>query len=166
MGFLDTFKSKLFLKQIFKKTVERKIEILPINKYHSVLIVVNTLDSNLESHLKKTFDKAKFTFLTTRADKENHSTENNIYTFHVSDLGFGKVKSEKLIGLLHTNFDLVIDFTTKTSALDYFIKKSISTLKIGALHSTKNYLYDLLIEFKNSDINFINNIKSQINILS
>ena len=41
---------------------------------------------------------------------------------------------------------MVIDFVSEPTELDYFVYKSDSILKIGDLHSTKNYLYDLLLE--------------------
>ena len=68
--------------------------------------------------------------------------------------------------MINTNFDLIIDFVSESTELDYFVHKSNSSLKIGDLHSSKNYLYDFLLERGDSHSNFIENIKTQINLLS
>ena len=167
MGIFDTYKIKLLLKKVNKITAKRDIRIPTIDKYHSILILLDKNDLSLKKELESIFKNSKISILYNRKKEELPIKEEKyIYSYYKSDLGFGKIKRERLLGLLYTNFDLVIDFSTNTTEFNYFVKKSKSTLKIGDLHSTKNYLYDLLVDRSNSDSNFIENIKRQINTLS
>jgi len=167
MGFFDNYKVKMLLRKINNISIKRTVRILPIENYHSILIVQNETNDALIKSIESIFTTSKITQLHSRIEKEDTTTNNNyVYTYHVSDLGFGKIKNERLLGLLNTNFDLVIDFSNKITEFNYFIKISKASLKIGNLHSTKNYLYDILVERGNSDTDFIDNIKLQINTLS
>lgn len=167
MGVLDNFKKKLLNSKVDKKSGNRKIQILPINQVHNILIVFRKFEDELEikNHLQLVFQKAKITSLSFRNEKVDDSN-GFFYSFHPTDLGLGKVKNNRLIGLINTNFDLVIDFVSEPTELDYFVHKCDSTLKVGDLHSTKNYLYDLLLERGNSYSDFIKNIKTQLLLLS
>ena len=164
MGLINNIKKKLLN---HKTDRNRKVEILPIEKVHNILIVINDSENFqiIKNHLLVVFQKSKITTLSYR-DKKNDSSNGFHYSFHTSDIGLGKIKNERLIGLINTNFDLMIDFTSKPTELDYFVQKSNCTLKLGNLHSSKNYLYDLLIEKGNSNSDFIENIKTQILLLS
>jgi hypothetical protein len=167
MTIFDTYKTKLLLKKVKAVSTKREICIPSIDKYYSVLILLDQNDSIIKNELASIFKNSKISTLYNRTTKELPSAEDKYtYSYHKSDLGFGKIKRERLLGLLHSNFDLVIDFSINTTEFNYFVKKSKSTLKIGDLHSTKNYLYDLLVDRSNSDSNFIENIKLQINTLS
>jgi len=167
MGLFDALKKKMILKKTLKGSIKRTIKILPIERYHSVLIILDKKDSALKKRIESTFINAKITSLYNRDIKEFSAEESNFtYTYHSSDLGFGKIKRDNLLGLLNTNFDLVIDFSVHTPEFNYFVKKTKSALKIGDLHSTKNYLYDLLVDRGSSDIDYLENIKLQIHTLS
>jgi len=167
MGIFDSFKKNLLQKKITKNKHQRDIKILPIKTYHNVLLIFDSSQNerDLKTHLELVFENAKFTNLTFRDNKIDESN-GYTYTFHTSDMGFGKIKNQRLLGLINTNFDLVIDFVTNQTELDFFVQHSKSALKIGDLKATKNYLYDLLIEKGKSDSDYINNIKTQINTLS
>lgn len=167
MGLFDNYKIKALLKKSKAISTKREICILPIEAYHSILIVQNEENPELKSKIESLFTNSKVTLLTSRKTKESLESKNNyIYTYHVSDLGFGKIANDKLIGLINTNFDLVIDFSDKITEFNYFVKCAKASLKIGYLHSTKNYLYDLLVEKGTTDSDYIENIKLQINTLS
>jgi len=165
MGLFDTFKIKLILKKIKSSSDTRTIKILSLKSYKSILVISDKNEDAFVTQLKSIFDNSKFTTLYNREDKEDQSTLNN-YTYHISDLGFGSIKNDKLLQVLNINFDAVIDISQKTLELNYFVKNSKSTLKIGDIHATKNYLYDLLVDQIDSKTEFIDNIKRQINILS
>ena len=164
MGILNNIKKKLLSRKINR---DRKIEILPIDKTHNILIVIDnfTKDQIIRNHLQLIFEKSKITTLSFRNEKVDDSN-GFFYSFHSSDIGLGKIKNERLIGLTNTNFDLMIDFVSKPTELDYFVQKANSSLKIGDLHSSKNYLYDLLLERGNSDSDFIENIKKQLLLMT
>jgi len=167
MDFFDNYKIKLLLRKINNTSVKRAVRVLPVENYHSILIVQNGADDNLIKNIESIFKNSKVTQLYSRTEKEPTTNDTNyIYTYHASDLGLGKIKNERLLGLINTNFDLVIDFSDKITEFNYFVKISKALLKIGNLHSTKNYLYDLLVEKGNSNSDFIDNIKLQINTLS
>lgn len=167
MGVLDNFKKKLLKGKVDKKSKNRKIEILPIEKVYNILIVIDKFedDAEIKNHLQLVFQKAKITSLSFRNEKVDDSI-GFFYSFHPADLRLTKIKNERLIGLVNTNFDLVIDFVSELTELDYFVYKCDSSLKIGDLHSTKNYLYDLLLEKGQSYSDFIENIKTQLLLLS
>lgn len=167
MGIFDNLKRNLLHKKISKNLGEREIKILPLEKYHNILIIVDTINNQkaFSNHLQLVFPNAKFTTLTFRDQKLDESS-GFTFTFHTNDMGFGKIKNDRLLGVVNTNFDLVIDFIKKETELDYFVQYSKSALKIGGLNTTKNYLYDLLIECGKSDTDFIENIKTQINLLT
>jgi hypothetical protein len=167
MGILDNINKKLLNRKVDKNHGNRKVEILSIEKTHNILIVINNFGDDLEikNHLQLIFQKSKVTSLSFRNEKVDNSN-GFFYSFHPSDIGLGKIKNERLIGLINTNFDLVIDFVSEPTELDYFVQKTNSSLKVGDLHSSKNYLYDLLLERGNSYSDFIKNIESQIKLLS
>jgi len=167
MGAFDNYKIKLLNKKTTKSSLKRNVCVLPIADYYSILIIQNKANDILIKSIESIFKNSKVTQLYSRTEKEvpiEHNT--HIYTYHISDLGFGKIKKERLLGLVNTNFDLVIDFSDKITEFNYFIKIATATLKIGDLHSTKNYLYDLLVDKGSSDSDFLDNIKLQINTLS
>lgn len=167
MGLLDNYKIKLLLKKVNITSTKREVYIPTIDKFYSALIILDKKDMAIKAKLESIFTNSKISILYKRTEEEVPSEENKyIYSYHKSDLGFGKIKREQLLGLLHTNFDVVIDFSSNTTEFNYFVKKSKSTLKVGDLHSTKNYLYDLLVDRSNSDSDYIENIKLQINTLS
>jgi hypothetical protein len=164
MGLIKNIKKK-FLNQ--KTDKNRKVEILPIDKVHNILIVLDNSENFqiIKNHLLVVFQKSKITTLSFR-DKKNDSSNGYHYSFHSSDIGLGKIKNDRLIGLINTNFDLMIDFISEPTELDYFVKKSNCSLKVGDLNSSKNHLYDLLLERGHSNSDFIGNIKTQILLLS
>jgi|GEM_PF-2019054 len=167
MEFFDNYKVKMLLRKINNISIKRTVRILPIENYHSILIVQNERNDTLIKSIESIFTTSKITQLYSRIEKEDTLTNSNyVYTYHVSDLGFSKIKNERLLGLVNTNFDLIIDFSNKITEFNYFIKISKASLKIGNLHSTNNYLYDILVERGNSDTDFIDNITLQINTLS
>ena len=166
MGGLYNFKKNYLLKKAKKNVAKRTIKILNLDKVHSLFIIVEK-ESDIKKTqqlVKKTFPNSKITSLTIRLNKEDESSKYD-FKYHTSDLGFGKIKNERLLGLLNSNFDLIIDFVTNSNDLDYFVKECNASLKIGNLHSSKNYLYDLLVEKGKSDIDFLKNIETQLNIL-
>jgi len=167
MGAFDNFKAKLLNNKVNKKGTNRKIEILPVDKIHNILIIANSLENEetIKNHLLLIFQGAKISTLSTRDQKIDESNGLR-YTFHPADVGLGKIKNERLIGLVNSNFDLLIDFVSEPTELDYFVYKSNSLLKVGDLHSSKNYLYDLLLERGQSHSDFIENIKTQLLLLS
>ena len=165
MGLFDAFKIKMILKKIKSTSESRVIKISPTNSYKSTLIISDQVDESFNTYLATVFEKSKFTTLSNRKEKKDDSSANH-YTYHISDLGFGNIKNDRLLNLLNTQFDLVIDISIKTKELNYFVKNSKSSLKIGDLNASKNYLYDLLVDEIDSKTEFIDNIKRQINILS
>lgn len=167
MAIFDNFKKNLLQKKISKNKHQRDIKILPLSSYHNILIIIDSSknEHSLKTHLELVFQNAKFTNLTFRDNKIDESN-GFTYTFYPTDMGFGKIKNQRLLGLINTNFDLVIDFVSNQTELDFFVQHSKSALKIGALNATKNYLYDLLIEKGKTDSDYITNIKTQINLLS
>jgi len=167
MGVFHKYKIKLLLNKVNKIAEKRDIQISAIEKYYSVLILLDKKDLSIKNKLESIFENSEIAMLYKRVEKDLPLKEKkNIYSYHKSDLGFGNLKRERLVKLLYRNFDLVIDFSSQTAEFNYFVKKSKSTLKIGDLHSTKNYLYDLLVDRSNSDYDFIENIKLQINTLT
>jgi hypothetical protein len=166
MSSLYNFKKNYLFKKADKKPDNRVIKILDIKKIHSVLIIIEK-DADIEPTkrlVKKTFENSKITCLSLRPQKEDLSS-NYDFHFHPSDLGFGKIKNDRLIGLLNSNFDISVDFVTKSNDLNYFVKKCNASLKIGNLHSSKNYLYDLLVEKGKTNADFLTNIETQLKIL-
>ena len=167
MAIFHKYKIRLLLNKVNKIADKRDIRISAIGKYSSVLILLDKKDLTIKKKLESIFENSEISILYKRVEKDLPLKEKkNIYSYHKSDLGFGNLKRERLVKLLYKKFDLVIDFSIHTTEYNYFVKKSKSTLKIGDLHSTKNYLYDLLVDRSNSDSDFIENIKLQINTLT
>lgn len=167
MGLFDNYKIKLLLKKAKSITTQRKVSILPVENYRSILIISNEADDTLEKNITSAFKNSNITQLYSRSEKiEDSSNNDNIYTYHISDLGFGSITNQRLLDLLDKDFDLIIDFSDKITEFNYFIKIATTPLKIGDLHSTKNYLYDLLVDRGNSNSEFIKNITLQINTLN
>ena len=167
MAIFHKYKIRLLLNKVNKIADKRDIRISAIGKYSSVLILLDKKDLTIKKKLESIFENSEISMLYKRVEKDLPLKEKkNIYSYHKSDLGFGNLKRERLVKLLYKKFDLVIDFSIHTTEYNYFVKKSKSTLKIGDLHSTKNYLYDLLVDKGNSNTDFIENIKLQINTLT
>ena len=125
MGLFDTLKIKLLLKKVNTTPTKRDIYIPSIDKFHSALIILDKKDMTLKSKLELVFKNSKISMLYKRTKEELPSEENKyLYSYHVADLGFGKIKNERLIGLLNSNFDISIDFVTKNNDLNYWCGKT------------------------------------------
>lgn len=154
----------LKIKQIIKrlsKIDKRKVFVLPPEKINSILVITHSNIPLIESQLKNYFPQSEFYFLTTRDKKEDVSTGNQ-YSFNTSDMGFGKLKNDRLNQLLKQNFEVVIDYNKNGCELDFFIKILDTHLICGHSDSEKNYLYDIFLEGDN----LIENLNKQLNKLT
>lgn len=156
--FIDNKKSK----QI--KT--RKPVLKPIDKYKEILFISDTEKNHLLTEITSIFKQAKISYLYSRTNKEDNSTT-GIYTYHSSDFSLiGKIKNENLIQMLSINFDLVLDFSSFETLNQYLLKNLNYSFMIGKSNTEKSKMYDLLIENKLNDTEFIQAIKQNITLLS
>ena len=152
------------IKRLIKKHSKlnkRKMFVLPPSKIETIIIISDSNLSLIESQVKFFFPNAKCTFITVRKNKIDESS-GQIYTYHTSDLGYGKFKNERLNKLINKNFNCVIDYNKKESKLDLFIPLIDSNLIAGYEKSPKNYFYDILL----SGDNMIENFYKQLNKLT
>ena len=112
MGIFDNLKKKILGNKINKRQSDRLIKILPLIKYHNILVVIDKVENEKEinNHLELVFPNSKITSLSFRDTKIDESSGYH-FSFHKADLGLNKIKNERLIGLINTNFDLIIDFS-------------------------------------------------------
>ncbi len=157
---IKKLKIKLLLKRL-SKIDKRKLFILPPDKINSILVITNSNIPLIESQLKTYFPHAKYYFLTLRKDKKDQSTAHQ-FTFHSYDLGFGKLKNERLNQMLKQSFEILIDYNKQPCELDFFIEIINSNLIGGHSKSEKNYLYDILLDGNN----MIENLNKQLNKLT
>jgi hypothetical protein len=156
----NNLKTKQIIKRL-SKIDKRKVFVFPPEKINSILVLTNSNIPLIESQLKNYFPQSKYYFLTPRQQKEDKSTGNQ-YTFHSLDLGFGKLKNERLSQLLKQNFEVLIDYNKNNCELDFFIKIIDNHLICGLSNSEKNYLYDVFLDGNN----IIENLYKQLNKLT
>ena len=128
---------------------------------NSILVLADNNLPLIESQLKTFFPHSSFYFLTVRKEKEDKSSGQQ-FTYHNSDLAFGNFKNDRLNQLSIQSFELLIDYNTKPSELDFFIQIINANLISGHSNSEKNYLYDILLDGNN----MIENLYKQLNTLT
>ncbi|MDX1350157.1 MAG: hypothetical protein R3279_07920 [Putridiphycobacter sp.] len=143
---------------------DRKIILLPADQCRTVLVIINKAEQIRHNQLHQLFPKAIFTFLTVRSEKKDNSSGQN-FTFHKSDIRFGRVKNERLKDLMAIDFDLLIDLSEHPK-LARFSTKLIAHLRAGTFDKTHNYNFDLLVKNSTAIEEIINTIAKQLNLLT
>lgn len=145
---------------------DRNIDLKNPSKVKSVLIVTNDENQSLKRRVEELFDAASIYHLFIRPIKEDR-TVGFYYSVHDSDFNLtGKLKNDKLINLLAMSIDLLIDLSAETELLEYFVKRSSASLKVGNLKSKDNETYDLMCPFGQTDKETIENIFAHLNNLT
>ena len=84
----------------------------------------------------------------------------------IKNCEFGRVRDEKVRGLINFNFDLLINLTTSNLYLDYLTVLSNSQFKVG-LSNSDIRLYDFMISTNLEEKTvFSNELKKYLKILN
>lgn len=157
---------KAFLKKKGKVTGSRQVVLMAPSAAKTVLLVSNTEDKSLKRKVEELFENASVYHLFPREIKEDRSV-GFYYSVHSSDFNLtGNVKNDKLLVLLKTRVDILLDLSFGSEQLDYFVLQGNAGLKIGRMDSDKAEEYDLQLTFQNSEIKNVENIYEKLNTLT
>ncbi|MBD3638583.1 MAG: hypothetical protein HUJ25_14615 [Crocinitomicaceae bacterium] len=147
------------MKQIKKSFVKKKTghtkkafkELKNPQTIKSLLLISNSSDQSLKKKVEELFSAASVYHLFPREIKED-STTGFYYSVHKSDFNLtGKLKNDKLSNLEDMKVDLLVDLSSDSELLNYFVSRVQAGLKVGDINSNKVVFYDLLVEFEASD---------------
>ncbi len=155
----------LFSKSDKKKNTSRRIVLRERSDFKKLIVLIDNPENIVHNVLHKQFPNAEFSFLTNRSEKVDISTGKN-YTFNKKDFKFATLKNERLKDLLLQEFDLLIDLSQSNDNLRYFAEHIKADLKIGCFDTSKNYLYDILVEKKENIRKILEQIKIQLDLLT
>lgn len=155
-----------FLKKKSERFTERRTYLMNPIEVKSVLIISNTENTGLKRKIEELFEAASVYHLFERDIKEDR-TVGFYYSVHHSDFNLtGNLKNDKLKNLERLDVDLLLDLSSGSEQLNYFVSRMRSALKVGDITSHKAYLYDLMIEFKPNEIQNVENIYNQMMIFT
>jgi hypothetical protein len=155
-----------FLRKKAGHSSNRSVGIKAPNDIKSVLLISNKEKKTIKEKIEKLFPNASVYHVHLRDIKEDR-TIGFYYSVHKSDFNLtGKLKNDKLMNLEKMEIDLLVDLSTESELLEYFVSKNNAHLKVGNIRSNKSNFYDFLIEFGSSDEESINNIHIQLNTLT
>jgi hypothetical protein len=155
-----------FLKK--KTTVDssRNIWLRNPSEIKTILLVSNEESKSLKKMVEEVFSSSKVHHLFTRPIKQD-STVGFYYSVHPSDFNLtGKLKNDKLSNLENMPFELLIDLSSDTEILNYFISRSSVSLKVGKLNCKHGEFYDLFVEYSSTDSEYVKNIHKQLTLLT
>ncbi|MDG1913302.1 MAG: hypothetical protein P8I55_01785 [Crocinitomix sp.] len=156
----------LFINKKIRRDPKRKPVLKGLDRYHEILFIADTDQSQRLNELTSIFKHAKISFLYARKEKEDKSAHGN-YSYHLSDLNLtGKIKNDKLNQMMQKQFDLILDLSTDTVLNQFLLKKISSTFIIGKKGIEKSEMYDLLVDEKVEEKTFIETVTQQIKLLS
>ena len=132
----------------------------------SVLIISNSESKSLKRKVEEQYPDASVFHLYPREIKEDR-TVGFYYSVHKSDFNLtGALKNDKLKNLQNKQVDLLLDLSSGSEQLNYFVGKVRSGLKLGDMNSSKSSLYDFMIEFQNDEIRNVENIYNHLMIFT
>lgn len=162
----SAIKASVLKRKLNKIQPIKEVDIRPADTYKNILFIEENLNPSTVDYLKSVFPNAKTSTLTFRQKKEDESSANS-YFVHDSDFNLsGHLKNVKLTELLNQSFDLVLDLSRNSVPLSYIISSLKPGLIVSAEDKTLDHASDLKVAFGSSGIDFINNVKKQLNLLS
>lgn len=157
---------KRFLKKKAAEGSIRNVGIKNPDKIRSVLLVSNTENKSLKRKVEELFSGASVYHLFPRDIKEDR-TRGFYYSVHPSDFNLtGNLKNDKLANLEKMPIELLLDLSSDSKELNFFVNRATSELKVGNLHSKKTEFYDLLLEYGTTEIQCVENIFTHLNTLT
>lgn len=166
MQLFDKIKSNYLRKKIAVNSERNCLELLPSESYHKILYILENESESFKEAIKKKFPGSYPHHLFIRNIKTDTAIGHN-YSVHDSDFNLtGNLKNDKLIQLSKMKFDLIIDLSNNSALLNYFIHAIPASLIIGKMNAENSYLHDLFIESTGSDMDFLENIKNKITLLT
>jgi len=145
---------------------DRKITLKKTDQFLHVLILANDENEVFFKSAENTFANAEVFPLFLRKKKED-TTGQFRFSAHESDFNLtGSLKNDKLTKLSLTKFDLVVDLSSDSELLRYFLRTVQSDLIIGQMGSTNGNIHDLFLESGSNEEAFLANISKQLNHLN
>lgn len=155
-----------YIKKKNEFVVERTAWLKPIQQIKSVLLICNNEDKSIKKMVEESFPNASVYHLFEREIKEDR-TVGFYYSVHTSDFNLtAKVKNDKLNNLLNMQLDLLIDLSSDSDMLDYFVCNAQSALKVGHMKSPKMEKYDLMLNLDGTNKHKIETILMQLYTLT
>lgn len=162
---MNQFKNN-FLKKKTEQLVNRNVWMRNPNEIRSLLLVTDSESKSVKRKTEELFPNASVYQLFPRDIKEDRST-GFYHTVHSSDFNLtGKLKNDKLMNLERMPTELLLDLSSGSELLRYFVNRSISALKIGNIASENASYYDLLVEFSPNEIQTLENIFEKLTTLT
>ena len=166
MQILDKLKAKGINKKINSNSTRKSLHLMPVDDYHKILYIKEDESESFKDKIQKVFPSSYPHHLYLREIKVDTTIGHN-YSVHESDFNLtGNLKNDKLIQLSKMQFDLVIDLSKNSTLLNYFINQIPANLIVGKMNADNAFLHDLFVESKRSDIDFLENIRKQLSILT
>ena len=136
------------------------------SKVKKLLLITNEEQKSIKRKCEELFQNASVLHLYEREIKVDNS-KGFYYTVHKSDFNLtGKLKNDKLVNLSKMEFDLLIDLSSDSEELDYFLRTVRAGLKVGDLTTKDKTAYDLFLNFASKDSQAIEQIHTQLAYLT
>lgn len=147
-----------FLKKKTEHSKDRHTIMMNPSEVKNVLLISNSEQKSLKRKVEELFTNSSVYHLFLRDIKEDR-TLGFYYSVHKSDFNLtGALKNDKLSVLENMQIDLLLDLSSDSELLNYFVGRVASGLKVGDINSPKNHLYDLMIEFDADNLRTAENV--------
>ncbi|MEX1001921.1 MAG: hypothetical protein WDZ35_07390 [Crocinitomicaceae bacterium] len=145
----------------------RQVSIKSPESIKSILLVTESENKALKQKVEDLFPSASVYHLYLR-DKKIDDTKGFYHSVHTSDFNLtSQLKNDKLKNLESMSLDLLLDLSSGSDLLDYFVKKTDAFLKVGKLsHTNKSSFYDLMVQNESDHFQQIKTISEQLNALT
>lgn len=162
---ISGLKKRALKKKVERLKSEKKVLIKPLDAYKRILLVSEDEKQRFRKEIEEVFPSSKTHHLHFREGKEDQSVGFD-YGVHPSDFSLTAVlKNDKLSNLSKEHFDLILDLSTHSMTLDFFVKSISADLVIGQMSAEKE-AHDLRVDFGSDDRTFLTNVKQQLLLLS
>lgn len=152
-----------------KKAAEGSIRSVGLKKpteIRSVLLISDSDSKSLKRKVEELFSGASVYHLFPRDIKEDR-TRGFYYSVHPSDFNLtGNLKNDKLANLEKMPIELLLDLSSDSKELNFFVNRTTSELKVGNIYSNKTEYYDLLLEYATTEIQCVEDIVTHLNTLT
>ena len=157
---------KRFLKKKAAEGSTRSVGIKKPDAVRSVLLISDSDSKSLKRKVEELFSGASVYHLFPRDIKEDR-TRGFYYSVHPSDFNLtGNLKNDKLANLEKMPIELLLDLSSDSKELNFFVNRAKSVLKVGNIRSNKTEYYDLLLEYGTTEIQCVENIVTHLNTLT
>ncbi|MCB9222784.1 MAG: hypothetical protein R2780_10640 [Crocinitomicaceae bacterium] len=151
-----------FLKKKSEIIINRNVWLKAPDDIKSVLIVSDQENQSLKRKVEELLPSASVYHLFLREIKEDRST-GFYHTVHKTDFNLtGALKNDKLINLEKMSTELLLDLSSGSELLKYFVNRSVSSLKIGNINTTSPSYYDLLVQYEADLSKTVDNIYDKL----